>query len=503
LKLIETGNLPDEGVVDEKEILGSLSKLRMTRPTLGDVKRDLYDAIDREITIGEQGLNKRETDRLIEEKREQYKKEAADSVLEALRPVYEKFGSIPSPENKSRIIGDLNAILNDITIQVERGDVGTIDEKTEKHVIEILKAAGDQELTPDEAKKILEINRVINRSLGKSPAGHPDQARVAERGVAIKKIREKSGLALADMKDKIMGKTQERKPADDIEDFKKFAVRHETDIAELIKAGKLPDFIYNSFYNTDEDNKRYSAGSDNFEKMQSECVVAFRQMYTKLRESKNVKNASDIEFVGDGYWMGIDTNGGMKRLKEPIGRFYLDVNPKKLPQFFDEFIAQARIAKLNLQAKMIDMVPDDEAAEEKFNRSDKMVVYFPQSQDAAVLGILESLHGRYEKDFLEERPRFTAGLKNSKGATMQGVGFGQEPRVKGGSFGDTRSKFLAEVWQDATKQGLSISDPKFDFNGSMEKSCRTYGVDPQNFAFNVPQGSGAMAFNELRKKIIS
>jgi hypothetical protein len=86
---------------------------------------------------------------------------------------------------------------------------------------------------------------------------------------------------------------------------------------------------------------------------------------------------------------------------------------------------------------------------------------------------------------------------------MQGIGFGQEPRTKGGSFGDTRSKLLAEVWQDAKKQNLSISDPKFDFDSSMEKSCRTYGVDSRNFAFNAAQGSDTMAFNELRKRIIS
>jgi hypothetical protein len=500
LKLIETGDLPAEGVADEKEILGSLSKLRMTRPTLDDVKHDLYDAIDREITVGEQGLDKSETERLVEAKKEQYKKEAAESVLEALRPVYEKFGSIPSPENKSRIVGDLNAVLNDITIQVERGGAGTIDENTEKRVIETLKAAGDQELTQDDANKILEINRVINRSL----TGRRDQARVAERGAAVKKIREKSGLALADMKDEIMGKTRERKPIDDIEDFKKFAVRHEAHITELIKSGKLSDFIYFSFYHVDEDNKRYEAGSADFDKMRTGYEAAIRQIYPKLhRESRALNKESDLEMGGDAYWAGAFINEGQNKLKEPVGRFYVDINPEKLPQFFDEFIARARTEKLNLEVKIPRIVSDDESAEEKFNRYDKMVVYFPQSQDAAVLSIFESLHGRYEKDFLEERPRFTAGLKNSKGATMQGIGFGQEPRMKGSSFGDTRSKLFAEVWQDAEKQGLSISDPKFDFNGSMEKSCRTYGVDSQNFAFNAAQGSDAAAFNELRKRTIS
>jgi hypothetical protein len=386
--------------------------------------------------------------------------------------------------------------MNDIAVQLEHGEKGAVDGEVARYVLENLEAAGKQQLTVEEAESILETNRFINRSIG-------SLGDTSRRGAAIKRIREVSGVALVDLKKQISEKESNRTPAGDIEEFKLFADRHDGLGRPFFEGNDqgLENFIYHTFYSGDGQGK-YKSGTPQFETLKTQSVAAFSESFLRLHKEAGAIDADRprLKMNGNGYWTYAEVGNGLSGFRGPIGRIYLNIAPQELPSFFEEFVKQARDRNVNVETKIPAIFSGDQRLEEKFNRRDKMLVYFAQENDSAVMEIIDGLYVKNKHAFVDDTPRFTTPVNDEKGMKMPGVAFGEEPINHRSSFGEIRSLILAKVWEDARTRGLSVSDPEFDFKSSLDVWSERYGVDSNEFSFNA-RTSKQFAFKSLRKRI--
>jgi len=194
---------------------------------------------------------------------------------------------------------------------------------------------------------------------------------------------------------------------------------------------------------------------------------------------------------GNSYWLSCSVNKGLIR-KNELGRFYLNLKPEYAADFFNSAAETFQTAGLNSKMK-IPRIGEVNA----FNRLDKMVIYFDVEEEQKTLQILERLYQNNLEMFDKTgTPRFTAEVKDSKGTTMAGIGFGEEPIFSNESFGTIRAKILVEVYVDAKNSLFSIFDSRFDFEAFFRKACIKYQVDPINPAFNLSRGQ--TKFEELK-----
>lgn len=159
------------------------------------------------------------------------------------------------------------------------------------------------------------------------------------------------------------------------------------------------------------------------------------------------------------------------------GRIYLNLIPKYSAEFYKRLVFAFKDAKLAVEMKM------SIVAEYQDCRTDKMILYFVCTQEKFVLEIIETLHEEYEDKFEPSIPRFCLRLKDKDGKLMQGIGFGQEPRVYG-SFSSVRADILSDVYHVSKVSNRSIFESDF-FNKEFLRECENKEIDPYNLAFNA------------------
>jgi|GEM_PF-1307806 len=191
LALVVDGYLPNQDELPLLDARRLLSELRMKYPTIEDIRKDLSEVIDEEIGVSfQKGWTPEEYEQAVKEKRLEYKKEALGAILSALAPVYEKYSASPSEENKARIFENLVTVI-------EKAKSGNISPSSKDYVMENLRAAANQKLTPDEARRIIQATQTFCKIWQQSFSEKLDPQ---IEGI-IKKIKENSGLALEELRD--------------------------------------------------------------------------------------------------------------------------------------------------------------------------------------------------------------------------------------------------------------------------------------------------------------
>lgn len=276
-----------------------------------------------------------------------------------------------------------------------------------------------------------------------------------------------------------------------IAEFKEYAKKHQADIENRLRQGdSLDNIFYYDFYNANVDALKYQdkdSRTQELEKAYSEEVgSAQKNLYLKSKTNQK------LAVVDAGYWLDCAVNGGLTSM-EAVGRLYLNLKPESVGRFFERAVETFLNAGLHVRMK----IPTGGNVE-TFNRLDKMVVYFDAGEEKKFLRVLEGLYDDNRTVFDETGiPRFAAEVKNTRGESMRGVGFGEEPE-RHRSFGQVRAGILAEVYEEAKSANLAAFDPRFDFVSVFSKECKMQGIDPQNPAFNLSDERGK--FSELKRR---
>ncbi len=283
----------------------------------------------------------------------------------------------------------------------------------------------------------------------------------------------------------------------DVRDF--FAFSEANGIEARRSTGwSTDDIIYNDFYSVQdhandihendpaflEMENRYNANVKSTENW----IVSMRGWLEKHGDPQGIEISETMKEKG---WLYLKGNGGFDH-NQPIGRVYLNIKVDHIPSIFATILDELRKAGVNFDTK----IPGTGNVED-FNRPDKMVLYFNDNSTEEVLKILNAIQSQHSNLFEANVPKCTTKLKNSNGQPMIGVSFGEQPRDKGSSFGEVRSKVLASIYEEARKQNLSMRDPAFRFPEKFQRACKFFGVDPQNMAFSF-QEDGPKPFNTFR-----
>jgi len=185
----------------------------------------------------------------------------------------------------------------------------------------------------------------------------------------------------------------------------------------------------------------------------------------------------------DNGWVYFKLNGGANP-NGKRGRLYLNIRAEQLAKFYENALPVLQKSKLRVDAKIAQT-----ANPEDVNRYDEMVIYFNGEDEAAMVSAMEQLYAQNAQIFLDGSPKFTVSLKDGRGKAMTGVAFGEEPRPDQGgkSFGDIRSKILAEIYSAAKKGNYPVSDQRAQRD--FQVACQKFGVDGISPAFNSGQES--------------
>jgi transcriptional regulator NrdR family protein len=189
LVLVIDGYWPSQEELPSIDVRRLVGELRKRYPTIEDIQKDLSEVVDKQISVVfQEGWTQEEYKRALEKKKLQYKREAVKGIVSALTPVYEGFGAMPSEENKARIIKNL-------TTAIDEAKSGNISSYQIAYVKKNLLAASNQQLTPNEARRIIQAAQVFFEIWQQYFPGEPDR----EIKDIIKIITEKSGLALEEL----------------------------------------------------------------------------------------------------------------------------------------------------------------------------------------------------------------------------------------------------------------------------------------------------------------
>lgn len=286
-----------------------------------------------------------------------------------------------------------------------------------------------------------------------------------------------------------------KKAANELSAFGKFVGNNRKLIEDGLRQGRsLEDIFYDLYYSADASLQVYRQGDGNFERTKiryeteaSEVLhkfLALSQKYKTMEVPPISPGKKSIE-KGCVYFK---VNGGIEHGKK-TGRLYLNIRPEFLPKFYEEALTAFFRGRVRIEAKI-----SQKGAPQDFNRYDKMVIYFNEESERSVIRIMQDLYRQNNQIFLDSAPRLTSPIVDREGNFMKGVGFGEEPAGNGnqGSFGNVRAKILSEVYRAAQRENFSLDDPQAQ--RVFEDSCRKYGVDPQNPAFNANPGPQSFPF---------
>ncbi len=281
--------------------------------------------------------------------------------------------------------------------------------------------------------------------------------------------------------------------------FQRFATEQQALIEKRAKSGEsYEDIFYDLFYSQNQLGQEHRKTDPDYQRMKEKYDREAQEVLRKFLAFAEKHRNEPVPGISAGEqsikkgWVYFKVNGGAKR-DGTLGRFYLNIDPERLPAFYEEILPDFFRERAGVDAKI-----SGTASPQDFNRQDKMVIYFNAAEEDQVLAIIERKYKENPGAFLKGIPRFTAEICDDHGFVMEGVGFGEEPAGAGGkSFGDVRSKILAEVYEASQRDGYPLSDPK-----SLEafrKACEHRGVDPSNAAFNLSEADPP-PFYRMRKR---
>lgn len=619
LTLMEQGYLPSQEELRSMDVQRVVAELRKKYPTIEDIQNDLTETVDEQIgVVYQEGWTQEQYQQAIQEKKAQYERdEAVSGIIAALNPVYERFGAVASDENKARIIENL-------TSMIEKVDPRNISALQRDYVKKNVLAAINQNLSSDEARKIIQTQQSFFEAWQQA---FPDSQSDPELESAIQKIKERSGLKVDELKEKLgvpeketppekfelkrekkeiehpgmpvdvyladkclqiidvredarwyadyllvdpstfdqmnpttgykgirenepitlgrnnplrfefpdtvsrthlkielkggklsiedLGSTNgtviqiekpkqlSREQIESVEsslekeraiaEFNEYVKKHQAEIERELQQGRdLDELFYHDFYNNNIDELKYRKDDPRVQMLEQEYTAQVAQVRENLL--RQAQGGRGLMLMDNGYWLYCDVNDSFRN-QAALGRFYLNLKPEHVGKIFAQAADIFRNEGLHSQMK-IPLRGDVDV----FNRLDKMVVYFDAEEEQKVLQVLENLYHSNREAFDETgTPRFTAEVKDGKGESMAGVGFGEEPAFRNNSFGTIRAKILADVYLDAKYSRLSVSDPRFNFESSFRRACMKYQVDPQTPAFNLSRGSEK--FSELKRRM--
>ncbi|MBI5422312.1 hypothetical protein HZA44_04225 [Candidatus Peregrinibacteria bacterium] len=270
----------------------------------------------------------------------------------------------------------------------------------------------------------------------------------------------------------------------DFDAFRLFARAHGPEIeAKMGQGNGLEDFFYDSFYSENIDRPLYRETDPKFEPMKAwyekkadEVLQKFLHL-AKQYEGQEKPPIMPAERAIRSGWVYFKVNGGAAE-DTKMGRLYLNIQPARLPEFYEECLPLFYRRNLKVDAKI-----SRTAKLGDVNRYDKMVIYFNEGDEEALMRTIQELYRNNERLFIGGIPRFSVPLPNEGGTAMRGVGFGEQPIQSGVSFGQIRARILSEVYSQARQAGISLDDPRA--MQLFKQACLDHGVDPEKAAFGL------------------
>ncbi|MDF1498633.1 MAG: T3SS effector HopA1 family protein [Patescibacteria group bacterium] len=450
INLIENGFLPSQEDMNSINIKNLVGGLRVKYPTIDDIQMDLMQAVEDQIGVAyKEGWTNEQYEQARKIKQDQYKV-AIRLIIDALNPIYEKYGAIESEDIKNTIWSNIDNFINCI-------DPDNISEVEKEYLRKSLFALEKQKLNTEEKRLIIQIRRFIESGL---------ESQIENvRGIESNNQNNESLITKKEL---------------DILDFKKYVENNYQKIeGELQQGRELYDIFYRDFYTKNNDNLKYRENDQTTQ----ELKIKYADSIEKLRkEFGYVEKQNILVKAYDSYWTYGKVNQGVVNYNN-LGRFYLNLKPEHIGDILRKTLELSQRSGLHVTMK----VPTNGDAS-TFNRHDKMVIYFDAGEEDKIMRVINMLYDNNSGAFSETGiPRFAAEVKNLKNEKMIGVGFGEEPTGFNNevSFGQIRAKILEGVYKDAKYQGLSINDPMFNFNSSFNLHCKKFRVNPENPAFNI------------------
>ncbi|MEK7131637.1 MAG: T3SS effector HopA1 family protein [Patescibacteria group bacterium] len=282
-----------------------------------------------------------------------------------------------------------------------------------------------------------------------------------------------------------------------LKSFEDFVTKHPDIITRELKQGKdLAGIFYDNFYTEDVDNRLYKQGEPVYETMRKTYQQEAKRVVDRFLVLSQKYQHDAVPAISPGQksiengWVYFKLNGGANPSAKR-GRLYLNIRPEQLVKFYENALPTLQKSNLRVDAKIAQT-----ANPEDVNRYDKMVIYFNEEDEAIMASAMEQLYTQNSQIFVDGSPKCTTSLADSKGKSMTGVNFGEEPGPDQGgkSFGDIRSKILAEVYSAAKRGNYQVSDQRAQRDFQM--ACQKFGVDSDNPAFNA----GRESFKQMRKQ---
>ncbi len=272
--------------------------------------------------------------------------------------------------------------------------------------------------------------------------------------------------------------------ADELEAFAQFTEMHAKEV-EPFHGEDLENQIYGLFYAEDMDASLaydYREDDPDTQRLLRDMARVGYDTFTYLDAQKKERGLDIRPSVSeDEAWLYCDVGEPVDRSNE-IGRFYVNVAPEVVHQYYKVLLAEVYRAGIDARIKI-----PYKAEVSDLRRYDKLVMYvneLSEEDETALLEIFEQLTATYDEHLEEGKPRMTMPVADAKGGTIKGVAFGQEPGG-GESFGGVRSKVLADVYTEARQRGVSVGDAQFDRDASYAEACARENVDPRTPALNA------------------
>lgn len=270
---------------------------------------------------------------------------------------------------------------------------------------------------------------------------------------------------------------------DELQAFEIYTRAHSARLHSL-RGAQLESEIYSSFYAEDIDHPVYDYREDDpaTQRLLKAMAVESAHTFDYLNAQTKERGIDITPSVSkDEGWLYCNV-GEMVDTSQEIGRFYVNVAPEVVHQYYKELLA--RVYREGIQARI--KIPYKPEVGD-LRRYDKLVVYvnaLPREKEQVLLTIFEELAKQYDEDMESGKPRLSAHIRTSEGTFIKGLAFSQEPG-DGESFGEIRSKVLAELYTTAQQGGATVSDKSFDGEVAYTHACKRYNVDPRIPALNA------------------
>ncbi len=459
-----------------------VNQVRTEYPLISDLESGLEQMIVERIGVAGPQMSQQEALNASERKKEEYRN-AARELVAALTPLYAKY--------PIRSTVAVEAAMVEVRYVRDNHRPSPIGREVGQHRLSeaVALLSEQQSISIGDARAVSKIVEQVFEE--PPPAVTKSIARIKDRsGLLALEVRQRlAGLYREGVSNEVgveSGKESEFGiSSPELSEFVSFVKHHRVRIKERLLAGdSLSDAIYHTFYSRTA-TPRYTEGSSNYEQL----TTAYGRDIATLRE-KLSKNPKVLSFPTGG-WLYTQIHPGLKK-DGGIGRLYINVDPTTGPKVYEQVIALCAEKELGIDTKI-----PLKGNEFNFNRADQMLLYFAPKDADAVMRVVSEVHGANIGSFTNpETAKFVSPVVGNDNKLLRGVGFGEDPKVSGKSFGDIRSSVLAHIYRTAEEQGVELSDPSFDIQTVYEQACKDYNVDSGSPGYSANNSQ----FEDFRRK---